>query len=544
MTSRLLGGSCLGLLWLAGMPALGWAQGFAPGVEGPAAPAKPMAPRPDHSADVKALAARIDQLIEARLQTVGVKAALRAEDAEFFRRLNLDLAGKIPNLLDARDFLDDDRPDKRWIWAEQLVESEHFVKHFANVLRHLMISGNTNQQTQFLQPSFEAWLRQRLEKNVGYDRIVYELLTATPNFDGSISPGAFYLANENKAENLAGTTARVFLGVKLECAQCHAHPFAKWTRNQFWEYAVFFSGIQPQGPRRAGFQPGVTRQPREIKIPGTDKVVKARFLNGVEPTWKAGATNQQTVAEWVIAADNPYFARAAVDHIWSYFFGVSLLEPIAEPNEEGPPAYPELLDELTRQFVGHRYDLKFLVRAIVNTQAYQRASGYGSGSENKDDLVLFARMPVRGFSPEQMFDSVAEATDFHEEPVQANRQFQPFPQNSTRAQFLAKFSNQDKRLESQTSILQALFMMNGKFLADRTRLSNNKSLATIASAPRTTAQRIETLYLLVLSRQPRPEETERLVRYVDSGGATSNPREALADVYWALLNSAEFVLNH
>jgi hypothetical protein len=532
------------LLWLAGMPALALAQGFAPGVEGPVAPAKPMAPRPDHSADVKALAARIDQLIDARIAGAGMKVAPRAEDAEFFRRLNLDLAGKIPNLLDIRDFLDDDRSDKRWIWAEQLIESEHFVKHFANVLRHQMISGSTNQQTQFFQSGFEAWLRQRLEKNTGYDRIVYELLTAPAVFNQGTSPSAFYIANENKAENLAGTTARVFLGVKLECAQCHAHPFAKWTRNQFWEYAVFFAGVQPPRPPRPGTQPVQRPEPRELKIPGTDKVVKARFLNGVEPTWKAGASNRAILADWVIAADNPYFARAAVDHMWSYFFGVSLLEPIAEPNEEGPPAHPELLDELTRQFVAHRYDLKFLVRAIVHSQAYQRASGFGSGSDNKDDIHVFARMPVRGFSPEQMFDSVAEATDYHEEPMAPNQQFQPFRQNTTRAQFLAKFADQDKRLESQTSILQALFMMNGRFLADRTRLDNNKSLSTIASAPRSTAQRIETLYLLVLSRQPRPEETERLVRYVDGGGATNDPRQALADVYWALLNSAEFVLNH
>jgi hypothetical protein len=525
------------------MPGWGLAQGFAPGVERPVVQ-KPMPPRPDYTADVKALAARIDQLLAARQKGANCKPAPLAEDAAFFRRLNLDLGGKIPNLLDIRDFLDDDRADKRWIWTEQLVENEQFVKHFANVLRALMIPGTSNQQqTPFFLPGFEAWLRQKLEANTGYDRVVYELITAPPNFNNNSSPSAFYIDNENKAENLAGTTSRVFLGVKLECAQCHAHPFAKWTRNQFWEYAVFFAGIQPQGPR-GGFQPGIAREPREIKIPNTDKVVKARFLNGVEPNWKPGVSNRAVLAEWMIAADNPYFARAAVDHVWSYFFGVSLLEPIAEPNEEGPPAHPELLDELTRQFVAHNYDLKFLVRAIVHSQAYQRASSPGMGAENKDDIYLFARMPVRGLSPEQLFDSVAEATDFKEQQLAPNQQFQPFQQNTLRSQFLAKFASQDKRLESQTSILQALFLMNGKFLAERTRLENNKSLATIANAPRTTAQRLETLYLLVLARPPRTEELSRLVRYVDSGGPTGSSSQALADVYWALLNSGEFVLNH
>jgi hypothetical protein len=526
-------------------PAQVFGQGFAPGVERPVAE-KPMAPRPDTSSDVKALASRIDQLIDVRLAATNIKPAPPAEDAEFFRRINLDITGKIPNLLDIRDFLDDDRMDKRWIWAEQLVESEHFARHFANVLRELMIAGsNNNQQAQFLLPSFEAWLKQRMEKNTGYDRLVYELLTDSPNFNNGVSPSAFYFANENKAENLAGTTSRVFLGVKLECAQCHAHPFAKWTRNQFWEYTVFFAGVPRQNFRvPGGGRPPVAGQgPREMKIPGTDKVVKARFLNGVEPAWKQGASNQQLVAEWMIAPDNPFFARAAVDHVWTYFFGASLLEPVAEPNEEGPPAYPELLDELARQFVAHRYDLKFLVRAIVNTRAYQRASVSGMG-DNKDAVYLYARMPVRGLSPEQIFDSVAEATDYQEAVQPLNNRFQGFNPTSVRGQFLARFADQEKRLDSQTSILQALFLMNGNFLAERTRLKNNRSLATIASAPRTTGQRIETLYLLVLSRQPRAEELDRLVRYVDSGGPSRDPRQALADVYWALLNSGEFVLNH
>jgi hypothetical protein len=540
----------LGLLCLAGLPALAFAQGFAPGVERPVVQ-KPMAPRPDYSSDVKAVASRIDQFIDARLTSAHVKAAVSANDAAFFRRVNLDLAGKIPNLLDIRDFLDDDRADKRWIWTEQLIESEHFVKHFANVLRAQMISGNINQQAQIMLPSFEGWLRQHLQNNTPYDRIVYDLLTTQPTFQPGLpnagpgaSASAFYFANENKAENLAGMTARVFLGVKLECAQCHAHPFAKWTRNQFWEYAVFFGGIQQVGPRPPGSAAPVIRQPREMKIPGTDKMVKARFLNGVEPTWRTGVNNQKTLADWVIAADNPYFARAAVDHVWSYFFGVSLLEPVTEPTDDSPPAHPELLDELTRQFVAHRYDLKFLVRAIVHSQAYQRASSDGSASENKDDIYLYARMPIRGLTPEQLFDSVAEATDFKEDPPPPNQQFQPFRQNTIRSQFLAKFADQDKRLDSQTSILQALFLMNGNFLAERTRPDKNKSLATIATAPRTTAQRIETLYLMVLGRQPRPEETVRLIRYIDGGGPTRDARQALGDVYWALLNSGEFMLNH
>jgi hypothetical protein len=156
-------------------------------------------------------------------------------------------------------------------------------------------------------------------------------------------------------------------------------------------------------------------------------------------------------------------------------------------------------------------------------------------------------MPVRGLSPEQLFDSIAEATDYHD-PYQNNMQMQVQQFNggpgTPRQLFLSKFTSQDRRTETHTSILQALFMMNGKFLAERTKLENNKSLYTIATAPTSHARRVETLYLLVLSRMPRPAESARMVRYIESGGPARNPQQAVADVYWALLNSGEFMLNH
>src|SRR5262249_15548136 len=257
------------------------------------------------------------------------------------------------------------------------------------------------------------------------------------------------------------------------------------------------------------------------------------------------------LADWVTAAENPYFAKATVDQVWGYFFGISLLEPIMEPNDDSPITYPELLDEMARQFIEQNFDLKFLIKAIVHTEAYQRAST-GLTKATKEDYNLFVRMPVRGLTPEQLFDSVAEATHYEQSISTGNPYNQPFNQPlSPRAQFLNKFTNQERRHETQTSILQALFLMNGKFLAERIQPENNLSFNTLLNSidawtgkPLPTAKRIESLYVWVLARLPRPEETERLVRYVDGDNPLGDPRRAMADVYWSLLNSAEFMLNH
>jgi hypothetical protein len=562
-------------------------------------------------AQVLALSNRIDGYINNALKEAEAKPSPRASDYAYFRRLNLDLGGRIPELNDIHDFIDDTRLEKRWIWVERLLGNdisqdprdreryrkefgELYTRHFANFWRaQMIVNSNNNFQAINLTPQFENWLREKLDKNVGYDKMVREILTGAqnvgmqpqfggrgfqPNLPGSTA--AYYFANENKPENLAGTTARLFLGVKLECAQCHPHPFAKWTKNQFWEFAAFFSGVNQQQFRQVNqkiIQPGNGRQ---ILIPGSKEVVKAKFLNGKEPEWKDNLSAQQVLSNWITAKDNPFFAKATVDMVWQYFFGVSLLEPIIEPHDDSPITHPELLDELAKEFVAHNYDLKFLIRAIVHSEAYQRSSE-PVGKGTPDDLLLFARMPVRGMSPEQFFDSLLKATDYipSQTTPNMNRGF-PFNQQAgPRGEFLSKFASQDRRNETQTSILQALFMMNGKFLEARTKyfpnltmeriaeltdaraknnvvVEENLSLHTLGLQPTPTAQKVKSLYMLVLSRPARQEEIDRMVRYIDGAatstvasmgspiGAVRDSRSAIADVYWALLNSGEFMLNH
>jgi hypothetical protein len=530
-------------LWLAGLGVLAAAAA--------SPPARAGEPARTPALSAEKLAERIDALIDAKLRAQGVEPAPPADDAEFLRRLSLDVGGRIPAVQDARLFLGDKAADKRKKAVDKLLDSPLYSTHFAAVWRALMVPDNNNQFFQQTGPQLEAWLKNRLRENTPYDKMVREVITTPvvfnratmPRNQGEPTPLPFYQAQEMKPENLAGATARLFLGVKIECAQCHNHPFAKWKREQFWEYAAFFSGIQTP-PGQGGFMASNDlANKREIKISGGDKVVQARFLDGAEPKWQEKVSTRETLADWVTSRDNPYFARAAANRMWAHFFGIGIINPVDEESDDNPPSHPDLLDELARQFVLHDFDTKYLIRAITYSKAYQRSSV--SESADPPDPRLFARMAIKGLTAEQLYDSIVEATRYNEvAPANAPRGFVQL--GSARAEFLSRFANTtDKRTEFQTSILQALALMNGKFVSDATSVQNSVTLAGVIDAPwMKTPDKVEALYLAALSRKPRAAELERLTKYVDRGGPSGDKDKALADVFWALLNSSEFILNH
>ncbi len=562
-------------LWLAGWGLILLAAPCSSLMAGPPAGA---GARAVATSDVKALVDKIDHHLAARWAAAKVTPVARADDAEFLRRVYLDIAGHIPYVMEARDFLDDKNPDKRQRLVKVLLAGPSYVNHFTNVWRALwMAEADTSFVGRYFVPGFESWLRQELGKNAGYDQIVREILTTSIaqnnnqffDFYGNMSdpkPTGFYLTKEAKPENLAASTARMFLGVRLECAQCHDHPFATWKREQFWGLASFFAGIQRQEQGDFVFPTREIADRREMAIPGSDRVVQASFLDGSEPQWKFKVGSRVTLADWVTSPKNPYFARAAVNRMWAHFFGFALTEPVDDLTGSETVAYhPELLDELAREFAAHKFDLKFLIRVLTATQAYQLTSQ--TTPHNSADPHLFYRMAVKGLTPEQLFDSLVKCLYYQEQ--KQNQQFFFFDLNSPRAKFLEKFNNRnDKPTEPQTSIIQALALMNSSFVADATNVERSEMLAIVADYPDwNTARRIEALYLAALSRKPRPEETARLVKYVDSapgqvsaksfvealnslvdnqkvGKKPTGKDQALADVLWALLNSSEFILNH
>lgn len=512
--------------------------------------ASALAQAPQASPNAQASANAIDRWVSRRWQEHGVQPAALADDAEFMRRVYLDLAGCIPPVSEVREFLDDPSPDKRVELVDRLLTTPAYVTHFTNVWRSWLLSeAETSFEARFLVPGFEVWLRKRLVENRPYDRLVQEILTTKtpqrnqPFFGGDQgeepTPMAFFQAKENKPENLAAASARLFLGVRVECAQCHDHPFARWKRHDFWSHAAFFAGVEPESQN--GLFSALRRvfDRREIAVPGTKEIVEARYLTGGQPTWEFGVPARQTLAAWITARDNPYFARAAVNRLWSQFFGIGLVEPVDDMDEHNRASHPELLDELSRAFADSGYDLKFLIRSIALSRTYQLSSRTSHDSQHNPRL--FARTAVRGLSSEQLLDSLMQATGFDEPRGSRN----PFAQNpeSPRAEIMEHFAGQGQTTEHQTSILQALALMNGRLMTSATTLQSSKTLAAVAECPLLdTPGKVEALYLAALGRGPRSDESAKLVKYVDE--ALPDSSKALANVFWALLNSSEFVLNH
>lgn len=501
--------------------------------------------------DVRALAQTIDRHVEQKWAEEKVEPAPRAGDAEFLRRVYLDLVGKIPTVAEVRTFLDDPAPDKRERVVDRLLKSPAHVGHFTRFWKDLVVpEADTDFQVRFTAVELEAWLRRQIADNTGYDKVVRTIVSLPMESNGKRSfnvfetrkdpvPSGFFFAKGAKPENLAAATARTFLGIRIECAQCHDHPFARWKREEFWGLAAFFGGLEKTG-NDENFGPiRELADRREVAIPGSEKVVQARFLGGDEPQWKYKVPARQTLAEWMTAADNPFFARATVNRYWAHFFGVGLVDPVDDMDDK-TPSHPELLDELAREFARHGFDTKYLIRAMTSSRAYQLSS---EGSSSASDPQLFSRMNTKGLTPQQLFDSVARATGLENSNVGGNPFFDP---NTKRAEFLQKFTRRDEKpIEAQTSILQALALMNGKLVSEVTDADKGALLGAVADAPfLDTKGRVETVFLATVSRLPNADESARMVEYIEGGGPAKDPKKALADVFWALLNSGEFLFNH
>ncbi|MEZ6142015.1 MAG: DUF1553 domain-containing protein [Zavarzinella sp.] len=486
----------------------------------------------------KQLPQQIDQLFANYWQENGIKPAEQSSDSEFFRRVHLDVTGRIPSVADTRQFLKNTDPEKRTKLIESLVEKAISGNFVATILRDRWIAtASNNPQLQFYSTQFQSYMTEQWRENTPLDEIVFQMITASINGTLPGNPvynagaSALILANERKPEKTAAAVSRMFLGISIECAECHNHPFSSYKRTQFWEFSAFFGDVDPQIANSNDFKLKST-----VTIPDSKTVVEARFLDGKQPKFNPAQSPRIALAEWVTSKENPFFARQFVNSLWEEFTGLPLV-PHLDDESDATEIGLKVLQTIADEFKAHQYDIKWLVKTILQTRVYGLSSKQSDPTQAEP--IHFARMSVRGLKPEQLLDSLAQATGLRN----VNSTGQQF--NNLYREFLDQFASTDRAVERHQTILQALTLMNGSIVTDQTSLEKSEILAGVVDAPFwKTKERIETLFLASLNRLPTAKELEKLESYVERGGSSNDQKKALSDLFWALLNSAEFSVNH
>jgi hypothetical protein len=500
--------------------------------------------------DPAPVSAAIDAAVDARLKRNRVPASSAADDAEFLRRVYLDLTGRIPTLRQAETFLAGKDPQRRAKLIDELLDRSEYGQHFGTIWRHLLAPPEEG-SAKYGRDTFTPWLAERFNANLPWDRIVRDLLTV----EGPIRERpetAFLFANADnfhpQPNLVTASTARLFWGVQLGCAECHNHPFAKWKQDDFWATAAFFgrlrfSGFKGKAPILQEEAPAGQEKGPAITIPvsagkAAGRVVPARFLDGAAVRPGVGPALRPAFAAWATGAEHPYFGRATVNRLWAHLFGRGIVHPV-DDLDTGTASHPELLHRLTREFTASEFDLKHLIRCLCNSRAYQRTSRPVAGNENDQDH--FARMTLKVLSPEVFYDSVAVVMsgDKHDPRLRNVMRDRPGDAEKARLEFVRFFrarGDGSDATEYRQGIPQLLRLLNAPLL-DR----GAPVVDWLSGSRASRVSAIEALFLTALSRRPTSEEAKRIEGYLE---ARKDPRAGYRGVLWVLLNSAEFAVNH
>ena len=475
---------------------------------------------------------RIDGLIADRWNRDDVTPAATSGDAEFCRRVWFDLAGVAPPVAEVRSFLVDVDSDKRAELIDRLLQSPEYANHMATRWSDTLLPDDLGPQSRGNVLALNRWLRNQFIDNVPYDHLVGRFLTA--GGDGNSGPAIFYTAHTLAPEKIAAATSRIFMGLQLQCAQCHDHPFDRWTQDEFWSYAAFFGQLESREDRRRRSTLVVDRPGGEVKFPDTDRVMQPLYP-GIQQLPEEDPTDnrRRQLTIWLASRDNPYFSRAAVNRVWGHLFARGLVDPVDAMDADNPASHPELLSFLADYFVEIRFDLKKLYATLTRTKVYQVSSEPPSEIPPAE---TFAVMKTKTLSPQQYYDSLA-ANVLRQ--TTATTTDNPMVANPQREQFLQRMrTNSDSPGSYPHGIVQALGLLNGPEIVLAT--AGQGGLLVAMDAPfLNDRDRIETLYLATLSRMPRKNELERCQTMLESSKEDDQWRQVFGDILWALLNTAE-----
>jgi hypothetical protein len=504
----------------------------------------------------------IDHHVFAKLQTLRILPSDLCSDAVFLRRVYLDTLGLLPTADEARQFLGDTRSDKRARLIDELLQRPEFADFWALKWSDLLRNEEKVLDRKGVQVLHD-WLRRCFAEGKPLNELARELVASR----GSTyeQPAANYYRALRDPQTRAEATAQVFLGIRLQCARCHNHPFDRWTQEDYHSLAAFFPRVQYriiENNRRDrldkhefdGEQIVYQDREGEVMHPRTNERLKPRFLGAATPDFAPEADRLQALADWIARPDNPFFARAQANRIWYHLLGRGIVEPNDDFRASNPPVNPALLEALSKDFAAHHFDLRHLVRTILNSRTYQLSAV--PNDTNRDDEANFSHALVRPLQAEQLLDAVAQVTG-------APTYFPGFPEGTRAVQlpgvktgreprrtptemekFLITFGKPERSLSCEcersedTTLAQAFQLITGDLLNRRLSEPDNR-IGRLLSEGKTDEAIIEELYLASLCRPPSERERQQALAMVHRA---KDRRTALEDVAWALLNAKEFLL--
>lgn len=493
----------------------------------------------------------IDEHVHEKLHKLRLIPSEICTDEVFVRRVFIDVIGRLPSIEERSQFLADTRPDKRAWLIDDLIQRKEFtemwVMKWAELLQIRTFNVGQNQVSYKAALGYHGWLRERIAANQPFNELARDLLTAEGGTFSS--PATNFFQIETDVLKLTENVAQVFMGTRLQCAQCHNHPFDRWTMDDYYGFASFFAQVRrkrAEDPReRVIFDAG-----GEVNHPVTNAKVPPKFLGTPTPDeFHKGKTRRENLADWMASPENPWFARNVANITWAHFLGIGITDPVDDVRISNPPSNPALLDALADHLIQSNYDIRSIVRDICNSRTYQLSTR--TNETNATDQTNFSHALIRRMRAEVLLDSISQATatpnKFKGLPLGASAV--QIADGNTSNYFLTTFGRATRatvcscEVKMEPNLSQALHLLNGD--ATHNRIKRSKIISSRLEKKEAPMAIVEHLYLRTLGRNPTEREKQELQSAIEeAGGKPAEVRAVLDDIFWALLNSKEFIFNH
>jgi hypothetical protein len=487
----------------------------------------------------------VDRLALAKWKKLGLTPSGLCTDSEFIRRLYLDLCGKLPAPDAVRAFLDDKRPDRRARLIDRCLDDPDYSAYWAlrwgSILRNSQLAGS-----EAAAYAFHDWLRDKIARNRPYDELVRGVVAAAGEWQDAPAINWFWQMRDDQLHQPVADTAQVFLGLRLQCAKCHHHPYEKWSQDDYYGLAGFFARLG----RKSFGEPPPYYSARTIttgeRNPRTGKPLEPRLLDGTVLKVPPEEDPRQKLVDWMARPDNPFFAKALVNRVWGHLLGRGLVDPVDDMRETNPPSNPELLDALAKDFITSKFDVKHLLRTICNSRTYQLSAT--PNDNNVHDRQNHARYYGKRLIAEVLLDAVDQVcgTRTHFNRMSRNARAVDLPHEGFGSYFLDVFDRPPRSSPCEcarsggASLPAVLHLSNSPEIEDKLAREDGR-VAKLVKAKTSADDAIEELYLTAYARRPTKAEAEKALAHL---GKSASVRSGLEDVAWALINSREFLFNH